>query len=298
MLISLCNDSLRLTVDTFGAQMMELYLADKQYLWQGDPAYWMDRAPILFPCIGRLPQDHYHFLGKEYTMGNHGFAAKSDFSVVSWEKTYLVLSLSSNAETIACYPFPFSLEVSYRLCDRTAEITYSVQNRGSRTMPFAIGAHPGFRVPWQEGESFEDYTLAFSQSCQPTRICTVSGPFLSGKEIPFPLQEGCFLPLRHGLFDDRVIILKNMAREVTLQSRKSGCAVTVSYPQMPYIGIWHTPGTDAPFVCIEPWSSLPNRENVVEEFSCKGDLIHLAPGQSYETTWCITISHAYERGIL
>lgn len=296
MLIFLCNDSLRLTVDTLGAQMMALYAADRQYLWQGDPAYWTDRAPILFPCIGRLPQDHYRFLGKEYTMGNHGFAAKSEFSVVSYAETHVVLSLVNNPETVVHYPFPFSLEIAYRLRGRTVAITYNVQNRGSQVMPFAIGGHPGFRVPWQEGESFEDYTLAFSQSCQPNRICTANGPFLSGKEIPFPLQESRFLPLCHSLFDDRVIILKNMAKEVTLQSRISSCAVTVSYPQMPYLGIWHTPRSDAPFVCIEPWTSLPSRENVVEEFSCKSDLIHLAPGRSYETTWCITITDMQDNG--
>lgn len=72
----------------------------------------------------------------------------------------------------------------------------------------------------------------------------------------------------------------------------------VSYPQMPYIGIWHTPGTEAPFVCIEPWSSLPSRENVVEEFSRKKDLIHLAPGRSCKTTWCITISDPQKKKFL
>lgn len=295
MFMFLSNDSLRLTVDTLGAQMMELSSFGRQYLWQGDPAYWGDRAPILFPCIGRLPRNHYLFQGREYTMGNHGFAAQSEFSVVSRGKTHLLLSLTNTPETMAQYPFPFSLEISYRLCGRTVEITDTVQNRGSQVMPFAIGGHPGFRVPWQEGESFEDYTLAFSQDCQPVRMCTANGPFLSGEEVPFPLQENRFLPLCHSLFDDRVIILKNMAKEVTLQSRISGCGVTVSYPQMPYIGIWHTPGTEAPFVCIEPWSSLPSRENVVEEFSRKKDLIHLAPGRSYKTTWCITISDPQEK---
>ena len=85
------------------------------------------------------------------------------------------------------------------------------------------------------------------------------------------------------------MILKNMGREVTLRSKKSHRGVCVSYPDMPYLGIWHRPKTDAPYVCIEPWSSLPSRQDVVEEFSCKSDLVHLPPRQTYESKWSITV---------
>ncbi len=49
------------------------------------------------------------------------------------------------------------------------------------------------------------------------------------------------------------------------------------------------PKTDAPYVCIEPWTSLPSRQDVVEEFSCKSDMIQLEPGKTYENTWAIAI---------
>lgn len=53
MLIALKNEFLSLTVDTTGAQMMSIRSADGcEYLWQGDPKYWADRAPTLFPFIG------------------------------------------------------------------------------------------------------------------------------------------------------------------------------------------------------------------------------------------------------
>ena len=58
---------------------------------------------------------------------------------------------------------------------------------------------------------------------------------------------------------------------------------------MPYLGMWHVPNTDAPYLCIEPWSSLPARQNVVEDFACKSDLIQLGPGKTYINTWSITI---------
>lgn len=108
-------------------------------------------------------------------------------------------------------------------------------------------------------------------------------------DTPYPLREDRFMDLRHDLFAEDAIILKNMAREVTLRSRISGKGVKVSYPDMPYIGFWHRPKKDAPYVCIEPWSSLPARQDVVEEFICKSDLIQLSPGKAHDTAWTVTL---------
>ena len=43
MLITIENSLLSLTVDTLGAQMMNLKRNGTEYLWQGDPWYWRDR---------------------------------------------------------------------------------------------------------------------------------------------------------------------------------------------------------------------------------------------------------------
>ena len=58
MYYTLKNDKISLSVDTLGAQMISLKSADGvEYLWQGDPQYWGDQAPNLFPFIGRLTND-------------------------------------------------------------------------------------------------------------------------------------------------------------------------------------------------------------------------------------------------
>lgn len=290
MLITIQNEHLCLTVDTLGAQMMSLRAQGTEYLWQGDPQYWPDRAPTLFPFIGRLTNNSYRFRGKTYPMGIHGFAAASEFSPVEQSSDRLVLSLSSSIVTLVQYPFDFSLEITYQLKGSTVEITYQVRNLDSKTMPFGIGGHPGFRVPLAEGERFDDYLLEFSESCQPDRVGFTPEVFLSGHDEAYPLQDGRSLPLHHELFNQDAVILKNMAREVTLRSNTSSHAVTVSYPQMSYLGIWHWPNTDAPYVCIEPWSSLPARQDVIEEFTCKSDLVQLEPGKIYENRWTITVS--------
>ena len=63
----------------------------------------------------------------------------------------------------------------------------------------------------------------------------------------------------------------------------------MDFADFPYFGIWHMPKTDAPYVCLEPWSSLPGRQDITEDLSCRSDLISLAPGKEYTATWSVTL---------
>ena len=58
---------------------------------------------------------------------------------------------------------------------------------------------------------------------------------------------------------------------------------------MNYMGFWHTNCSDAPFVCIEPWTSLPSRDGIVEDLACQSDLVALPQNEVYTNTWSITI---------
>lgn len=290
MLLTIQNNQISLKVDTLGAQMMELWSSDGvQYLWQGDPAFWGDRAPNLFPFIGRLTANSYKYLGTVYPMGIHGFASSLEFTPVKQGENHLVLELNSTLVTLAQYPFDFSLKITYMLLEKTVKVTYHVRNLSENTMPFGIGGHPGFRVPLVDGERFEDYELEFSCPCHPDRVGFSPTVYLNGHDERYPLREDRYMDLRHDLFDEDAVILRNMARKVTLRSKLSNRGVRVSYPELPFLGIWHWPKTTAHYVCIEPWSSLPSRQDIVEELSCKSDLIHLAPRKVYETTWSIEV---------
>lgn len=289
MLLRIQNDKLCLTVSTLGAQMMSLRSCEGiEYLWQGDPAYWPDRAPVLFPFIARLTNNRYRYRGKLYPMEIHGFANKMEFSPVEHGPEHLVLELKSTIVTVVRYPFDFTLRIRFSLERNRLCISFEVENQSDRYMPFGIGGHPGFRVPLLPDEQFTDYELEFTTPCQPDRVGFTEKLFLSGQDTPYPLLDGRRIDLHHGLFDEDAIVLKNMGREITLRSKLSHRGVCVSYPDMPYLGLWHAPKTDAPYVCIEPWSSLPSRQDVVEEFSCKSDMIQLAPRCTYRSAWSIT----------
>ncbi|MBQ8549781.1 MAG: aldose 1-epimerase family protein [Clostridia bacterium] len=290
MLITIKNEKITVSADTFGAQLMSIKGADgTEYLWQGDPAYWQNRAPNLFPFIARLTEGKYIYDGREYAMPNHGFAGKREFTAELLDNDCAVFTLESNDEIKEMYPFNFVFRVIYALRDNSLDITYSVENTDDKRIYFAVGGHPGFCVPLEEGKEFSDYSLTFTDACRPDRVGFTPSVFLSGVDEEYPLEDGKTLRLAHEKFDDDAIILKNMCREVTLCHKDGGRGLTVTYPDMPYLGIWHRPKTDAPYVCIEPWSSLPSRQDIKEDLACKSDLVSLPAGMLYENTWSVTV---------
>ena len=50
------NEFLRVEVDSLGAELASVVdkASGAEMLWQGDPAVWPRRAPILFPYCGKL----------------------------------------------------------------------------------------------------------------------------------------------------------------------------------------------------------------------------------------------------
>lgn len=225
----------------------------------------------------------YTLYGERYSMDIHGFTKDSVFSVEEQPADSVTLWLSETPKTLCQYPFRFSFQVRYALCGWTVAVTYFVRNEDKKELPFGIGGHPGFRVPLAERTAFKDYELRFSQPCQPDRVGFTEACFLNGHDTCYPLENGTTIRLRHDLFDNDANVLKNMARRVTLCSAKTNRSVTVPYPQMPYLGIWYMPYTDVPYVCIEPWASLPSRQDVVEELSCESNLIILRRVQNTKT---------------
>ena len=290
MLYTIHNSDMTVTIDGLGAQLQSITAAGgTEYLWSGDPAYWSSRAPILFPYVGRLTDDTYTCDGRAYQMTRHGFARRTEFSVLTQGKDHITLYMEDSEESRKLYPFAFRFDVSYVLEGNTLVIVYAVESRDGRTMFFGLGGHPGFRVPLEEGRAFTDYRLTFAQPCQPWQVLMSENYMISGREAPYPLENGVDLPLRHDLFDRDAIILKHFARSVTLSTSEGTRGLTLSCPRMRYLGIWHQPKTDAPYVCLEPWVSLPSREGVVEDLSQQFDLVSLEPRQRYENRWTVTV---------
>jgi galactose mutarotase-like enzyme len=212
---------------------------------------------MIFPFVGRLHEGRYVLDGAPYPLGSHGFLRHSETRLVRHSPAEALFELTDNPETFRQYPRRFKLEVLYQLSGATLNTTMKVYNRDDKPLPFALGDHPGFRVPLEAGLAFEDYALDFSGSADCHLMSDKA--LATGEAQPYPLKNGILL-LRHELFDRDAIILTTKARRVRLFSDKGRRSVTLSHPGLPYLGIWHTPNSDAPFVCLEPWLAMPGRE--------------------------------------
>ncbi len=81
------NEQIKCEIDSHGAELKSLIRkADgSEVMWNGDPAYWDRISPVLFPFVGAAKDKIYRHEGKEYSMGQHGFARDMEFSLDSLE---------------------------------------------------------------------------------------------------------------------------------------------------------------------------------------------------------------------
>ena len=285
------NEQLTVIISSRGAELQSIRTAEgTEYLWQGDPAYWTSHAPNIFPYVARLTDGKYSLHGNEYGFGNHGLVRYEDLVADNISDRSITFCLDANEETERKYPFDFRYRIRYKLSGCRLVIQTTVENWGNETMYFAVGGHPGFNVPlWDKG-SFEDYYLSFDKTCSPIRLGFTEEIFLSGNDSEYSLQDGRVLPLNHNLFDDDAIILKNTAKSIVLKNTASENSLTMSFDGFDYFGIWHMPHTDAPYICLEPWTSLPSRQGIIEELCEKQDMLKLEHGMDIEKAWFLTIS--------
>lgn len=285
------NEVMSVQVNVFGASLWSIKGVDgTEYLWQGNEKYWGDRAPVLFPYIARLTDGKYMLNEHEYKMDIHGFAKDSVFEVVKQTDSEITLKIRDTDETYVQYPYQYVFEITYKLEGNRLDVIFHVENRDIKTMYFGVGGHPGFNVPLQDSEAFEDYYLEFIGEGEARKELFSEDCFVLSQTEKFPLFEGNKLPLKHDLFDNDAIILSNMPKKIALKSRNGRKAIYVEYQDMNYLGLWHWPKTDAPYICIEPWSSLPSRKNVVEDFAKQENLMKLESGAMTDKKWSIEIS--------
>lgn len=288
--VTIQNSTLTVTVDTEGGALNSIRRGGVEYVWVADPAFWGFHDKNLFPYVGRTNGGKYLLDGETYEIPIHGFCTGRAFEPAGQREDYVRLRTVDDEGTRAMYPFAFQFDIIYRLEGEKLIKECVVTNTGGKTMYFGIGGHPGFNVPLGGDGEFTDWHFEFPQECEPVRVEFDPANYLvSGIESPYPLKDGKLLPLRHDLFDNDAVVLRGMPRQVTLKSDKSAHSVTVDFPDMPFLGLWHAVKKEAPYVCIEPWASLPSRSGVTEDLATQPNIIHLPAGGVYTNTLTFTI---------
>ena len=291
MIYTVENDELLVSVDTLGAQLSSIYSKKTgiEYLWQGDERYWKGRAYNLFPYVGRLAGGKYVVEGKEYSMDRHGFARGMEFCLTEKTESEMAFCICANDKTKEIYPFDFVLEVRFAILNNSLSITHRVKNVGKNTMYFGLGGHPGFNIPF-DGGCFEDYFVEFIEECVPTKIIANEKGLISGETQKLELEQEKRISLRHDLFDNDAIIMKDIPKGVFIKGKHTQRSIKVTFDGMSYLGLWHMPKTDAPFLCIEPWMTLPADDGEPEVLETKRHIGKLESFEEMTTSIAISIN--------
>lgn len=285
------NEKLRVTARDLGGDLISVYGKETgcEYLWQGDPTYWSGQAPSMFPICGRLKDGKYTYDGKEYEMILHGFVKVSTLTVEEETKSRAVFLLTDNEETRASYPFAFAYRIIYTLEDNRLTVTYRVENKDEKELIFALGGHPAFNLPLEKDVADDTYYLEFAPDLHPERMGCSAACLFPDSYSPYSLTDGKYIPFAHSLFDDDAIFLRNAGTHVTLRSSASARAIRVDFADFTHVGFWHMPKTDAPYVCIEPWDSVPALDGVPTVLETKPQMNRLPSGKSMEKSFTITL---------
>lgn len=289
-MIIIKNDILSVKINTLGAELQSIKDAKGiEYLWQGNDLYWKGKATNIFPFVGRLEESRYMDGETSYTIGNHGFARNSEFIVGEYSEHKVELILKSNEETMKQYPYNFIFTITYELMDDKIDITFKLENKSENKMYFALGGHPGFNIPITKNSEFEDYYLEFIEPCTPVRVGVSKRCFIDGNTLNYPLEEGKLLNLNHNLYEDDAIILKDTSKVISIKNNVNEPEIEVGFPNMKYLASWKVPDEKASYLCIEPWTTLPGREKVIETLSKFPDMNVLNSNEIHENKWWIRI---------
>ncbi len=291
MIYILENEQLRIKISSMGAELQSIVNRkdDFEYLWQGDATYWANRATNIFPTCGRMVDGKYTYEGKTYEMQIHGLVRTQEWTVLNQKTNTLTLQCKATEETLHSFPFLYAVEMTYTLTEDTLSVTWIVHNKDEKTMRFAVGGHPGFNLPMDEGKTFEDYYLEFDEPCGARRLSLSDACFYLNASVPFPLEDDRILHLRHDLFDQDAIFLRDTGMALTLRSADDdGHQIHMSAPDMKFMGIWHKPHTKAPYVCIEPWRGVPALDGKVNDYYELPEMEQLEPEQTYRNVYTMS----------
>ena len=286
-MIILENGEMKVSIAAKGAELQSIYnkVTQLEYLWNGDPGFWPRRSPVLFPLVGSVLEDTYVYKNASYHLPRHGFARDKEFVSEKVSDTEAVFTLTDDAESLLVYPFQFTLKLRYTLSGDTVTCQYEVINSGKEVLLFSVGAHPAFSIPLVKGTDYTDYYLQWNQPETLVRWIQEGG-YSNTKTEVLPTDNGQ-LPLKHSLFYDDALVLKNLQSDcISILSTQHSHGIDFKFSQFPYFGIWAS--KDAPFVCLEPWCGITDNITHNKQFEEKEGIERLGPGGQFIRSWSVS----------
>ena len=289
---TLKNEILTVQVKEHGAELASIRKGSVEYLWQADPMFWGRHSPVLFPIVGSVWEKRYRVDGREFELGQHGFARDMDFTMVEGGEDEVRYRLESTEDTLKKYPWPFVLEIAYRLHGNMIDVIWEVSNPGKEDMYFQIGAHPAFNYPDYDPQTMERGFLSFDRG-EGLECIRIKEKGCVDAETLYPLDIPAddLLPLTRETFDkiDTIMLQDGQIGSVALYRTDRTPWLKLSF-EAPVVGIWSPPGKNAPFICLEPWYGRCDRAGYEGDYRDRDWVNLLAPGEKFSSVYTIEIA--------
>lgn len=240
--------------------------------------------PLLFPFPNRIRDGQFTFQGQSYTVDppRHGFVRDKAWQVVATgasdeEGAWVRSRFDANdyaAQILPQFPFPFVLEMTYRLRDERLELEVTAQNTSDKEMPAGFGIHPYFQKP-----------AAGLIRVPANKRWELADSLPTGKlldvEAQYDLREQRDLEglQLDDIFTDLIVDEDGLTRGVLI-NRETWKTTVVEFDdaQFPNVVVY-TPPAPRQAVCIEP-NTCPTDAFNLEARGIASNVLVLQPGAS------------------
>ncbi|MDX2024712.1 MAG: hypothetical protein SF187_31000 [Deltaproteobacteria bacterium] len=245
-----------------------------------DPFEPADRRygnPVLFPAVGvsnGSAADAWDYEGRPLPMPPHGWARNVYWQIQEQTESSLTASVVPHPGFKLGFPFDFEVRLTYRVEGTTLHIESVVRNSGDKPFPYAFGFHPYLRIPAVSAACLIDLPAG-------TRVRSADG-WRTFESEPFAARtisaSDADLPSSIVLKDTGAVSL-----EVRDEAAQTATRVSVEGSLQPFpVWVAWNASASAPYICLEPWTDLPNALN-------RSGTLTLAAGQSHRYHTAISL---------
>jgi galactose mutarotase-like enzyme len=215
--------------------------------------------PVLFPSVGvshGAQPDSWDHEGRALLMQQHGWARDLYWQIEAADERSVTGLLVPTNGMRAAFPFPFTLRLRYLVDRRTLTLDTTLANTGPTPFPYALGFHPYLRAPLEGGarDTCRVSLPAGTRLQSPDGWRTVTRSIAGARTI---LATDADLP-------GSIVLAETGARALEVEDPAARLATRVSFEgseqTFPVWVVWSA-ASDAPYVCLEPWTDAPNALN-------------------------------------
>lgn len=290
-MITLKSDKLTARIATKGAELKSLAetATGRELIWAGNEKFWNRSSPVLFPIVGRLKDNTYHYKGKSYELPQHGFARDMEFAVLEQkDETQATFRLEHNPDTLERYPFAFMLDIRYTLAGTCLSVQYIVHNPAREEMYFSLGAHPGFNCAQVSSKEEVKATMRMPLNTEMLIYRLKDGLVDTEPTEGLVSSIEGRIDLTDELIENDAMIFKRpLGSWIDLHVPGQPGRLRLTAKGWPFFGIWSKKGSS--FVCIEPWYGVADSIDTDQDFTKKEGIQRLGPGKTWKADWAVEL---------